>query len=551
MTYNFLHMILSFFKRLFRSENMIQAGIALIILLILHNFVVALISRDALKERNAFLQHRQAVHNQIDQIGTNVNLIDLGFRGYYMVSQDNFKNPLEIAREQHRANMDSLTTQMELLGYAHTDSIDMVDRWIQEYFALADQGVELIAQGQPEEAVALFQYDPGYDLWNKYNKVQISMREFIDALEVENYSSYQRITQYAFFAQLLLVGLGCAMLGIIVYRLTQSRRKIQNLFLRIKESDQQYVFNNGETEMNENNETVIFRLIENLRHAAEFIQSITRGELDVEWQGLNKTNAKLNEATIAGELISMRDQMVKVKENEGNRMWVSEGISTFSEVIRKNQDDLNEMSDRLLATLVKYLNANQGALFFLNEDEDQPMLELMSCFAYDKKKFVEKKIPVDIGLLGQAYLEGETILLKEIPQNYVNITSGLGEAVPNTLLLIPLIFNEETVGVLELASLKPFTKIHLELLEKISEIVASAVITSQNAAKMQQLLQTATQNTEEMAAQEEEMRQNMEELQATQEELARKEAELQKRINELESEKKAKNPKTKDKVESR
>jgi CHASE3 domain sensor protein len=105
-------MILSFFKRLFRSENMIQVGIALVVLLILHNFVVALISRDALTERNDFSKQRQAILTQIDQIGTNVNLIDLGFRGYFMIPKDNFKNPLEIAREQHNANMDSLHNHM-------------------------------------------------------------------------------------------------------------------------------------------------------------------------------------------------------------------------------------------------------------------------------------------------------------------------------------------------------------------------------------------------------------------------------------------------------
>ncbi|MCA6073240.1 GAF domain-containing protein [Fulvivirga sedimenti] len=544
-------MILSFFKRLFRSENMIQVGIALVVILILHNFVVALISRDALTERNDFIKQRQAILAQIDQIGTNVNLIDLGFRGYHMIPKENFKNPLEIAREQHNANMDSLQSQMKSLGYSNMDSIGMVDRWVKEYFALADRGVMFISEGQPEEAVDLFANDPGYDLWAKYFKVQTSMRLFLEQLENENYSRYQRITQYAFFAQLLLVCMGCMMLGIMVYRLSKSRKKIQNLFSRIKESNQQYVFNDGSnSDVNENNETVISRLIDNLRHAAEFIQSITSGNLDVEWKGMSRENRNLNTETIAGELISMRDQMVKVKENEGNRIWVSEGISTFSEVIRKNQDDLVEMSDRLLASLVKYLKANQGALFFLNEDEGEAMLELVSCFAYDKKKFVEKKVPVDVGLLGQAFLEGETILLKEIPQNYINITSGLGEAVPNTLIMIPLIFNEETVGVLEIASLKPFTKIHLELLEKISEIVASAVITSQNAVKMQRLLQTANQNTEEMQAQEEEMRQNMEELQATQEELARKEAELQKRIDELEAEQKPKSAKSRSKIET-
>ena len=527
-------MIKRFLLNLFRSENIIQIGIIIVCLLIVHNFVVALISQKALEERNEFIRERQSLISSIDQISTNVNLIDLGFRGYYLVPQENFKNPLEIAREQHKANMDTLLLKMNNLGYAHIDSLNMVDDWIGEYFALADQGVEFIRKGQGQEAVALFAGDPGYDLWDKYSKVQNSMRSHLNDLEAESISSYENITSYAFFSQLLLVCLGGSVMGVVMYRLIRSRRDIQELFERIRKSNREYVFHNGNNEDGRNNEAIIERMVQNLRHAAEFIQNITRGNLDVEWKGMDSSNRALNEQTLAGELISMRDQMVKVKEDEGNRIWISEGISTLSEVIRKNQDDMQEMSDKLIARIVKYTGANQGGLFFLDDSEEEEMLEMVSCFAYEKKKFVEKRVPKDVGLLGQAFLEGQTIHLKEIPENYIHITSGLGEAVPRTLILVPLVFNEEVVGVLELASIQPFTPIQLELLARISEIIASAIVTSKNGKKMQKLLEDATQRTEEMRAQEEEMRQNMEELQATQEELARKESELLDKIQDLE-----------------
>ncbi|MEJ2003825.1 MAG: GAF domain-containing protein, partial [Cyclobacteriaceae bacterium] len=261
----------------------------------------------------------------------------------------------------------------------------------------------------------------------------------------------------------------------------------------------------------------------NLRKAAEFIRDITRGNLEADWEGMAPKLKELNEETLAGELITMRDQMIRVRVDESNRMWVSDGVSKFSEIIRKNQDDLQQMSDTLLAGIVKYLGANQGGLFFLQEESNEQYLELISCFAYDKKKFIQRKISAEDGLLGQTYLEGEIILLSDIPQDYVSITSGLGDATPGNLILIPLKFNEQVVGVMEIASFKRFSEIQIELMEKISEIVASAIVNSQNASKMKTLLETAHQNAEEMRAQEEEMRQNMEELQATQEELARKE----------------------------
>lgn len=529
----------SFFKSIFRSENAIQIAIVFIALLILHNFVVALYSKQALKERNEFIKVSQVVLDQIDQIGTNVNLIDLGYRGYYLVPTEKFREPMEIARRQHQINMDSLQHYMGSLSYPHVDSIQIVDRWIQEYLQLAEQGVEYMDQGMPDQAVALFASDPGYDLWVKYAKVQASMRTFISDLEQESSIQYRYITQYAFLAQLLLVCLGSTVLVFVIYTLGKHKQSIQELFDRIKVSDRTFVFNSGKDEENENNEQVIDRMVGNLQHASEFIQNISRGNLDIKWKGMEKRNAALNKETLAGELANMRDQMISVKEDEGNRMWISEGISKISELIRKNQNDLQEMGDQLLSNVVKYMHANQAGLFFLNEDHSERFLELTSCYAYNKKKFTEKRVATDQGLLGQCFLEGDMVVLKEIPENYINITSGLGEYVPQNLVLVPLKFNDEVVGVLEIASLTPFTTIHLELLGKISEIIASAITTTRNSERMHELLQGATQTAEEMRAQEEEMRQNMEELQATQEELSRKEAELLARIQELESEDKS------------
>jgi CHASE3 domain sensor protein len=528
-----------FFKKVFHSDNLIYIGIGFIAFLILHLFVVSVYSKKVLTKRNEFIKTHMAVLKQIDQIGTNVNLIDLGYRGYYLVPTEKFKSPLEIARTQHKENMDSLEYYMSVLEYPHQDSIKIVDRWIGEYFQLADKGIEAIDQGNHEAAVALFADDPGYDLWMKYASVQGSMRSFINALSVKSQNQYRNITQYAFLAQLLLVCFGSMVLMFVFYRMWKHKKEIQHLFDKIKESNIQYVFSSGDEQENENNEEVIERMTGNLKHAAEFIQNISRGNLGIQWKGLTKKNEALNKETLAGELSAMRDQMIKVKEDEGNRIWISEGISQISELVRKNQHDLHEMGDRLLAEVVKYLKANQAGLFFhVSPDEGDPYLELTNCYAYDKKKYEEKKVPVDSGMLGQCFLEGGMVHLKEIPEDYIHITSGLGEIAPQNLLLIPLKFNDEVVGVMEIASLTPFTRIHLEFLSKISEIIASAITTTRNSEQMQELLEHANQTSEEMRSQEEEMRQNMEELQATQEELARKEIELLGRIEELENEKK-------------
>ncbi|HYI76682.1 MAG TPA: PAS domain-containing protein, partial [Chryseolinea sp.] len=130
------------------------------------------------------------------------------------------------------------------------------------------------------------------------------------------------------------------------------------------------------------------------------------------------------------------------------------------------------------------------------------------------------------GLIGQCYLEAQTIYMAKVPNNYLTITSGLGGANPSSLLVIPLRTNDKIEGVLELASLKPFKPHEIEFLEKLGELLASSIITVRTGEKTSKLLQVSQEQAEEMRAQEEEMRQNMEELEATQEQMNRTVAEL-------------------------
>lgn len=234
------------------------------------------------------------------------------------------------------------------------------------------------------------------------------------------------------------------------------------------------------------------------------------------------------------ELRQSLEQIDKSKEEERRRNWASEGMALFSAMLR-DAANVEQVYDRLLARLVSYLEANQGGLYVVKQEEEQQLvIKLEACFAYNRKKYVEQEFGPGEGLLGQAYLEAEKIVLTEIPEGYISITSGLGEAQPRALVIIPLKLNEQIAGLLELASFKDFEPYEIDFLEKLGETIASSIISINTSTRTRELLELTQVQTEEQRAREEELRQNMEELQTTQEEMRRVQSALRQKESENE-----------------
>jgi PAS domain-containing protein len=177
--------------------------------------------------------------------------------------------------------------------------------------------------------------------------------------------------------------------------------------------------------------------------------------------------------------------------------------------------------------MVKYLNAIQGGFFIFDDsDKASPVLNLVSAFAYNRKKYLQKSIAFGEGLVGTCAREKQIINITEIPAGYIEITSGLGDTLPDNLLLIPVMHENELIGVLEIASLKKYQDYEVNFSQEVARNLGSTIVYTRNNQRTSELLNMSQQQALEMAEQEEEMRQNMEELKATQEESNRREDEL-------------------------
>lgn len=281
----------------------------------------------------------------------------------------------------------------------------------------------------------------------------------------------------------------------------------------------------GNDEMQAENDSKLQEETERVGTLTTFIEAVSSGNYNIELERKSESDNLIN------TLVTMRDKLMKNAEDDRKRNWSTSGLAQIGEILRSSASNSTTLYDNIIKFVVKYTKSNQGGLFILNEDnENDKYLDLVACYAFERKKYLTKKVDIGSGLVGQCFLEGERIFLLEVPTEYISITSGLGGSNPNALLIVPLKVNDKIYGVLELASFNKYQDFEIELVEKLAESIASTISNVRVNDTTRILLERTQQQAEEMKSQEEEIRQNMEELEATQEEMRRKQGILEREL---------------------
>jgi CheY-like chemotaxis protein/signal transduction histidine kinase/HAMP domain-containing protein len=251
-----------------------------------------------------------------------------------------------------------------------------------------------------------------------------------------------------------------------------------------------------------------------VRAIADVATAVTRGDLSrlitVEAQGeLDELKNNLNQ---------MIGNLKETTEKNTEQDWLKTNLAKFSRMMQ-GQKDLETVSRLIMSELTPLVSAHHGVFYLMDDASGAPALRLLASYAYKERKNVSNVFHLGEGLVGQAALEKKSILLTNVPDDYVTIVSGLGEAPPRNIIVLPILFEGEVKAVIELASFQPFSQIHQLFLDQLSESVGVVINMISANMRTAELLEQSQGLTHELQSQSEELKRQQEELKKTNTEL--------------------------------
>lgn len=246
-------------------------------------------------------------------------------------------------------------------------------------------------------------------------------------------------------------------------------------------------------------------LAQSLKKTAHFAHDIGEGNFSVEYQPLSK-NDELGNA-----LIQMRESLRRVDDENRQRTWISTGIERINEIIRENNDDLDKLADGIIGTLSRYLNAAQGALYVVDDNNSQ-LIRLHGSYASERRPQDKVVVRRGEGLIGQAIKDGQNVYLENIQTPTTKVVTGVSEYSPSYLLIIPLKIHGIVYGAVELSSFKPFENYQIDFVRSIGQSIGSTINSVRANMLTKRLLDETRLQADRLQSQEEQLIRTNEEL---------------------------------------
>jgi CheY-like chemotaxis protein/signal transduction histidine kinase len=268
------------------------------------------------------------------------------------------------------------------------------------------------------------------------------------------------------------------------------------------------------------------RLIESDKAIIDQANAISNGRYD------QKVKLRSEKDILGISLAKMTDALQEATERNQESLWFRRGQNELLEAMRGNQD-IGILSNAIISRLAHHLDASIGAIYLAAGPDN---FALSASYAFSSTRCFGT-ISIGEGLAGQTLLDRKPIIVKDIPQEYFFVESGVGKASPSSVIIFPLIFHNTVKGVIELGAFRDFTSTDLEFLTQVSESIMIAINASESRGRTETLLELTQQQSEELQSQQEQLHQANEELEEQQEELRQTNEELEEQTRLLEEQK--------------
>lgn len=267
----------------------------------------------------------------------------------------------------------------------------------------------------------------------------------------------------------------------------------------------------------------INQIVENFGEVVEQANNIARGDLNV------NISLRSDHDELGLALIKMTSELKNSNEEKRGQLWLKNSQSELNDVMRGEQEVI-DLGRKIINKLCSQLDARVGAIYLLQDNE---IYKMVGSYAYKRRKTIETEYKPGEGLVGQAVLEKQTIIITNLPGDYSPISSGIGEASPKNLVVIPCVFNDTVVAVIEIGSFAEFSDEQINYINTVSQNVAIGLNTSRGRSELRKLLAKTQEQAEELQVQQEELRQANEELEEQTKALKESEQQLQTQQEEL------------------
>jgi CheY-like chemotaxis protein/CHASE3 domain sensor protein len=444
----------------------IGAGFTLSVAILTSIGLISYQSTNELIETSRKENHTYEVLSQIEDLNLQLTKAETGQRGYIITGEQRYLEPYNAAMQSLNQTFKELQ-KLTLDNPNQQNRLNMLEPLLTERMAVMKNVIDLRQNQGLEVAQEAVATDRGKQLMDRIQKLLQAIKNEENVLLKQRSERAQLAARQTLATIVYSIPLFAAILVLIGIILTR-------------------------------------HISLPLRRVSQLVQKVADGDLSV---NLPESDREDEIGVLKRTFNQMIANLRYTTQKNDEQNWLKSNLAEFTQMLQ-GQRNLESVSRTILSNLAPLVGASAGVFYVMDSINDEPVLKLLGSYAYQERKNLANQFRLGEGLVGQCALEKQRILLTGVPSDYIRISSGLGEAPPLNIIVLPIIFEDQVNAVIELASFAPFKDLHLTFLEQLSEILGVFLNNIASQLQTQQLLAESVALTEELQSQQEELQQS-------------------------------------------